>query len=414
MTPRPRDESVPPKRPKKNAKPAAEPGEARTVVVIEKNLLSDQSGATMVLGVFMAMIIVGMIYYVWGLGGTILHRERLQDATDTAMFSAAVIHARGMNIIVLLNVIMQVLAILGTAMRVIQDCLTAAAVAAGLTALGCGPWCAFCCEAIPYIPIYTAEALEASSDAGDVEDYVDPMINGINQAQRAVARVTPWVAQGLVATDWPGRYAPTTGGIGTSLFYADGLIHGLQMEDDDSDWACHNKVALWAGISGAAGAAVTGSQSVWLYAGIATATVPSAYFRSERYCSGDDGRNFQRVPEDSHLGEEEFQIRGGVWSVTPPHQWVTNGVATAQWGSQAGSNPSILGLDISFAQHLHQLGVAQSEYYYETRSSDTDHEEWAWHPYWRARMRRFYIRPGGAAGGVFNSVLNGVQSVIVH
>ena len=400
-------------RDKSPSKKAAESSKTRTVV-IEKSLLSDQSGATMVLGVFMAMVIVGMIYYVWGFGGTIIHRERLQDATDTAMFSAGVIHARGMNIVVLLNVIMQVLAILGTAMRVIQDCLTAAAIAAGLTALGCGPWCAFCCEAIPYIPIYTAEALDASSTAGDVEDSIDPMINGIHQAQRAVVRATPFVAEALVATDWPSRYAPTTQGIGSTLFYSDSLLHGLQMEDDDSDWACHHKVALWAGISGAAGAAIEGSQSVWLYAGIATATVPSAYFRSERYCDGDDGRMFQRVPEDSRLGQGMFQIRGGVWSVTPPHQWVTNGVAVANWGRQGSSAPNIFGLDITFAQNLHRLGIAQSEYYYETSGDDTDHEEWAWHPYWRARLRRFHLGSGDSGAGVFNSLLNGVTSVIVH
>ena len=54
-----------------------------------KGLLTDQAGATMVMGVFIAVMLVGMIYYVWGIGDVILHRERMQDASDTAAFSAA-------------------------------------------------------------------------------------------------------------------------------------------------------------------------------------------------------------------------------------------------------------------------------------------------------------------------------------
>ena len=40
-----------------------------------------------------------------------LAAERMQDASDTAAFSAAVIHARGMNMLALLNMIMAALAI---------------------------------------------------------------------------------------------------------------------------------------------------------------------------------------------------------------------------------------------------------------------------------------------------------------
>ena len=36
-------------------------------------VFADQRGATMVMGVFMAAMLVGMIYYVWGIGGAVVH-----------------------------------------------------------------------------------------------------------------------------------------------------------------------------------------------------------------------------------------------------------------------------------------------------------------------------------------------------
>ncbi len=60
----------------------------------------------MVIAVFMAMIVIGFLYYLVGLGDAILAQERMQDAADATAFSSAVIHARGMNVLALLNIIM--------------------------------------------------------------------------------------------------------------------------------------------------------------------------------------------------------------------------------------------------------------------------------------------------------------------
>lgn len=60
----------------------------------------------MVLAIFMAMIVIGFLYYLVGLGDAILAQERMQDAADATAFSSAVIHARGMNVLAMLNIIM--------------------------------------------------------------------------------------------------------------------------------------------------------------------------------------------------------------------------------------------------------------------------------------------------------------------
>lgn len=67
-------------------------------------ILRDQRGAIVVLGVFMAALLVGFLYYVKGIGDAILFRERMQDAADASAFAAAATHARGMNMEAMLNV----------------------------------------------------------------------------------------------------------------------------------------------------------------------------------------------------------------------------------------------------------------------------------------------------------------------
>ncbi len=72
-------------------------------------IVRNDEGAIMVLAVFMAAIVIGCIYYVSGLGAAIVAQERMQDAADATAFSSAVIHARGMNLLALINIILAAL-----------------------------------------------------------------------------------------------------------------------------------------------------------------------------------------------------------------------------------------------------------------------------------------------------------------
>src|SRR5690606_7346893 len=132
----------------------------------------DQRGATMVMGVFIAVLLVGMIYYVWGIGDAIMHRERMQDASDTAAFSAAVIHARGMNMLALINVVMAALAFVAATIAVAAAMIGWATFFAGLTCMGCGPWCAFCCEACVHAARHGMEYNSADNFSDNTSDVV--------------------------------------------------------------------------------------------------------------------------------------------------------------------------------------------------------------------------------------------------
>jgi len=115
------------------------------------------------------------------------------------------------------------------------------------------------------------------------------------------------------------------------------------------------------------------------------------------------------VPEDSWLGEEEFQARTFMHG-EPAWSWTTEGVAVANWGRTEGTE-SILGAippDIA-----NSVSFAQSEYYWECDNGDVK-EEWMFAPRWRARMRRF--NAGGLAGSIpiVGGALGVLDEFIIH
>jgi hypothetical protein len=81
------------------------------------SLRADQRGAIMVMGVFMATLMVAFVYYVEGLGAAISYRERMQDAADAGAYSSAAVHARGMNLLSMINLSMAGVLAVGTGLR---------------------------------------------------------------------------------------------------------------------------------------------------------------------------------------------------------------------------------------------------------------------------------------------------------
>jgi hypothetical protein len=150
----------------------AAPGEATS-------LKRNQSGAIMVMGVFMAALMVGFIYYVKGIGDAILFRERMQDAADSGAFSAVAVHARGMNLIALLNITMVSVLAVVTAFRLL----------AILSALA----------AFPILICSFGGADQLLDDSKDLEEtYVRPLFSVLragNTAANAVVTAIPIAAE---------------------------------------------------------------------------------------------------------------------------------------------------------------------------------------------------------------------------
>jgi hypothetical protein len=386
------------------------------------SLLSDERGATMVMGVFMAAMLVGMIYYVWGIGGTVVHRERLQDAADTAVFGAAVIEARGMNLIALMNVIMLVLAIIGTAFLVAKEIVLATAIAATVDCVAkfscC--WATGCCiEPCIDAADHWMDYDDISGDSDDWNDRVSSAISGINTVANGVRRGAPVAAQGLVLA-YGQLYQPST-----DFGLADivPLVTTLAAENDDSHWPCGNdSVFFGVGESGtplvfgaAVGvgalvlsAAATDTDAHYLI-GVATGGPLGWLAHQNEYCDGDPD-SFLRVPEDDWLGEEPFQVRAGMHGA-PPFTWTVEGVAVANWGRSEGTTSFLGGIDPALAN---SIAIAQAEYYWEDEDGDVK-QEWMFEPRWRARLRRTRLNGmGGPLGALVNVIATVLDPVMIH
>jgi hypothetical protein len=99
-----------------------------------KDLRDDQQGAVMLTGLFLAFFLVGALWYLIGIGDAIVFRNRMQEAADSAAFSTAALHAKGMNFISVCNIMMLIMCAVHIILGVIQDATIAACL---LTGVGC-------------------------------------------------------------------------------------------------------------------------------------------------------------------------------------------------------------------------------------------------------------------------------------
>ena len=96
----------------------------------------DTRGAVMVAGVFQACFMVGMLYYVCGVGETVVLREQIQDAADSGAFASAAVQARGLNQIGLFNVLMSAaLAVIAAVQTIIDLCTLGLTIARACAAI---------------------------------------------------------------------------------------------------------------------------------------------------------------------------------------------------------------------------------------------------------------------------------------
>jgi hypothetical protein len=406
----------------------AAPPRPERAKTLRPSLLADESGATMVMGIFMAAMLVGMIYYVWGIGGAVVHRERLQDAADTAAFGAAVVEARGMNLIALLNVIMLALAIIGTAMLVAREIVLWTAIFATIDCiakLGCC-WATGCCiEPCIDMGEHWVDYNDIRGDADDWNDRVSSAISALNTASNGIRRGAPVAAAGLVLAYGTTVYRPTT-----TIGFADilPLSTTLAVENDPTHWACGDD-AIIPGIMGGT-SSWTDTPSIFGFgvalgsaAFSAAATDVDAHYglgllvggflgwlqHRNEYCDGDPD-SFMRVPEDDWLGEEPFQVRA-LMQGAPPFGWTVQGVAVANWGRTEGTTSILSNIPPDLAN---SISLAQAEYYWESEDGDVK-QEWMFSPRWRARLRRVSLAGvGGPLGGIISGIATVLDPLMIH
>jgi hypothetical protein len=194
---------------------------------------TDDRGAIMVMGIFMCTLLVGALWYIAGIGDALLFHERMQEAADSVAFSAAIIEARGMNIIVLINLIMAAILAIRVAINMIKlACTVLAAAFAAIAAIPFCEWAAIPAEAC-------AEGAEAMEEADEeTTGPINDALEALNTAWNGVAKATPLAAI-AGGVEMETNYKPTVlVNPDPTLGYTTTTGWGLPVTDDSLDTLC--------------------------------------------------------------------------------------------------------------------------------------------------------------------------------
>jgi len=361
------------------------------------SLMTDDRGAVMVIGVFMAMLVTGFLYYIIGIGNTIIYRERMQDAADAVAFGAAVTYAKGMNLVALINQIMALLVAIWMVFRIVQSIIMAAKIFCSTIAV------LFCGGAVPAI-----EAADRFVDAAFnlyTNTIMQPGLTLGNRAQQAIR------------TAWPAfAYARVYSGASPGATYRPPVAQSILLPLAPRNLPI-KAVSIRRTCQHAARALVEPwvNTALSLFPGIGS--IISRFvstFLARTFCPDD---NPQWRPHEIDQGNgscndgmpgqdcEYVQLRGVTIATATPFRQNERNVAVAAWGQGGGGG--VFGA----LEYLGNLGTAQAEYYYEgTEAID----EWMWNQRWRARFRR--VEFGALAGSIpgIGTAASALDQVTVH
>lgn len=179
----------------------------------EPALLRDEGGAVLLIGLLFAVVSIGLIWMLFHLGDALVRQEHGNGAADAIALSVAIQHARLMNIVVLLNLLMSAILTVRVVIRVLE---VAAAIAA-LPTLG---------ASLAAIPVL--ESAYLASTPGVVT-----ALQSLGMAAGTMIMTVPGVAQGT-ATYVGKTYEPVvTQAVATSAGQEPfGAVFGLPLEQD--------------------------------------------------------------------------------------------------------------------------------------------------------------------------------------
>lgn len=386
---------------------------------LRRPLLRNDRGAMMLLGIFMTTIVIGMLYYLAGVGETITFRERMQDAVDSGTFAGSLLYARAMNVIVLLN--MAVASVFAVAVAAYAAMLLLIA-AAGAASADCNPpWRWSGC--IPAMCLMSCAVPQACDNADEKRDIARDVADNANSAANAIANATRLAAVAASAEIIVGRYNPP-------VSFGVGVGSAMPLDDEDPTHAC-SEILAFSGPSGIASLPpdmpiITVSGLAYdiarPYASdcgatrylnqVAASSILWTYIACYAIRSDIAGKT-KKIQDDVNMGGPEFQFRTFAMAQEEslPFEPNQDRVELVTWGrdTEGGAMDGAIG----FLEEANRFSVAQSEYYFD---GDDDRDLWTWRLNWRSRLRRFRFGGGGSSGcpGFMSGVCDGLNQAVIH
>jgi hypothetical protein len=336
--------------------------------------MRDEGGAVMVVGLFMAVFAVGLVYTLMGIGETIAYQEEVQQVADTGAFSAAVTHARGMNTIGLVN----------------RSISTTSATLSAFTIMDVAFSPVVC--TLPHGACEEQRAYHASVRA-DVAPRAESLLRAATRAAERVAEITPILADAEVAA------------IGAEV-HAERVRRAFLVQ---------TSMPLSRG-SLAPACALT-NVNAFLLAREAMGNLLYAQTLGERAIRADRSA-FQcttlhvpgagpllPVPANLPVGTEAWQLRAIVLGNAGRVRGIGQGVRVPRDSIGRPATTERAWADVTDAERSTTLAIAQSEYYCDwpeaNLQNDTElHlvEEDAFRMCWRGRLRRVRVPTGVHVG----------------
>lgn len=369
------------------------------------HLTEDQSGATVVLGLFLSLFLTGMVYFAMGVGDAVLYRRIMQDGADAGAFSASVTAAKGMNLHVLLNIAMMSTAAVLLVVRSVEVLLEILiAVLQGLTAsIVLAP------KALALIATLTPveSTVERIGDA--VEQFVRSAHDALDVAHHAVQRGYPLLAEVRAIDAMASQDAydpPISAGfvvpiLGPALPSGG---RGLPLAESSLGTLCDRAASGF----GTRIARVRSGVPRWLLRFLGGVVEKALRLGKRRTCDPsvvEPPRGVLASRSDGTqvwLGHDEFQYRAFAIGNDPhgdPWSRAERGIRMASGGRVSPRRAAY------YAHAVGRLGVSQSEYYFD---GTEDKAEWMWRQRWRARLRRFRAPTGSLA----TSLLDGCRRAV--
>lgn len=197
----------------------------------------NQQGAIVLLGLFIAVALVGLLFYLVGIGQVLFRRERMQDAADAVALATAIGHARGMNLLAFINLVMAGLVAIVLALQVVKLLLTALTLV--LAALS---W--LLPPAAAALPLVHAQRTTLGELHDSAREIVDEVLLGLSLLQRAVKVLAPAQSVGTAQLEVPEEYS-------TVVDRATGVPSqaALPVERAESGALCRRSGDILAGLS---------------------------------------------------------------------------------------------------------------------------------------------------------------------
>jgi len=151
-----------------------------------RKFVDDNRGAVAVLGIMIGAVLAAVLFHVMNCGFGILWREHAQDAADATAYEAAVWNARGMNLVVALNIMIALVMAVLICWRII---IIFTIVAAALCSIACAvPGGEDLCELVPSLGRAVADEFKQDSK---VAGRVYQVIKLLHDGQKVLAAATP-------------------------------------------------------------------------------------------------------------------------------------------------------------------------------------------------------------------------------